>query len=156
MWGLYLQSVAVDGETDTRSTVESGESDPCGTYDRDGSGVLEDTEVAEAIEDHFGGELSRDDIIIVLSCYFANTTDYSLVWDPCAGPEGCWWLTATAVAPTATPITPTATPVTPTATPVTPTATPVTPTATPIPASSYLSADPSTIEVGDTSTVSWC
>ena len=132
VWELYLQSRPDDGATNA-----SGESDPCQTYDVDDSGVLEEPEAASAIEDYGDGHLSRVEMITVLNCYFAYTADGGFVSNPCWGPEGCWWLTATAVSQTQTAVAPppdTPTPVpTDTPTPVpTDTPTPV-PTDTPTP-----------------------
>ena len=124
VWELYLQSRPGDGATNA-----VGESDPCRTYDVDDSGVLEESEAASAVGDYGDGDLSKVEMITVLNCYFAYTADGGFVSNPCWGPEGCWWLTATAAAPP-----PTDTPVpTPTAVPtVAPTAVPtVAPTAAP-------------------------
>ena len=131
VWELYLQSRPDDGATNA-----SGESDPCRTYDVDDSGVLEEPEAASAIEDYGDGDLSKVEMITVLNCYFAYTADGGFVSNPCWGPEGCWWLTATAVSQTQTavaqpPDTPTPEPATPT--PPAPIVTPAPPTATPTP-----------------------
>ena len=135
VWELYLQSRPDDGATNA-----VGESDPCRTYDIDDSGVLEESEAASAVGDYGDGDLSKVEMITVLNCYFAYTADGGFVSNPCWGPEGCWWQTATAAAqpsPTDTPApAPTDTPApVPTDTPApVPTDTPVpVPTDTPVP-----------------------
>ena len=99
--------------------------------------MLEEPEAASAIEDYGDGDLSRVEMITVLNCYFAYTADGGLVSNPCWGPEGCWWLTATAVSQTQTAVAQppdTPTPPAPIVTPAPPTATPTPePTATPTP-----------------------